>query len=168
MNGTLVDVRRVAAEEWPAFKAVRLAALAESPAAFGSTLERELAFEDDIWQERARIGSHSDDRAMFLAWSGDHAVGLVGGNRDDDGHVELVAMWVSPDVRGRAVGQRLVAAVLDFARATSTDRVELWVVTGNEPAQRLYESMGFAVTGDFQPLPNDPCKDEVRMRHPLT
>ena len=30
-----------------------------------------------------------------------------------------------------------------------------------------HEAMGFAVTGDFQALPSDPCKDEIRMRHPL-
>lgn len=168
MTGSPVEVRRIAADEWREFKSVRLAALAESPAAFGSTREREAAFDDDVWQERARIGSCSEDRAMYLAWSGDLPVGIVGGNRDDDGHVELVAMWVSPDVRGQAVGQRLVSAVLDFARATGTDRLELWVVRGNDPAQRLYETMGFTVTGDFQALPRDPCKDEVRMRHPLS
>lgn len=167
MSVAPVEVRRVAAAEWQAFKSVRLAALAESPSAFGSTHEREVAYDDGVWQERARIGSYSADRAMFLAWSDDRPVGIVGGNRDDDGHVELVAMWVSPDARRGAVGQRLVTAVLDFARATGTDRVELWVVRGNDSAQRLYETMGFAVTGDFQPLPSDPCKDEVRMRHPL-
>ncbi len=168
MTAPVAEVRRIGADEWSAFREVRLAALAESPAAFGSTLEREIAFDDDVWQERASIGSCSDDRAMFLAWSGERPVGIVGGHRDDDGHVELVAMWVSSDVRGQAVGQRLVSAVLDFARATGTEWVELWVVRGNDPAQRLYETMGFAVISDVQPLPSDPCKDEVRMRHRLT
>jgi hypothetical protein len=42
-------------------------------------------------------------------------------------------------------------------------RSGLWVTRGNEPAQRLYQSIGFRVTGEHQPLPSDPCKDEVRM-----
>ena len=89
MNAAPVQIRRVAPDEWQAFKSVRLAALAESPAAFGSTHEREAAFDDEVWRERARIGSDSDDRATFLAWSGDQPVGVVGCNRDDDGHVLL-------------------------------------------------------------------------------
>ncbi len=52
MTAPVVEVRRIGADEWSAFREVRLAALAESPAAFGSTLEREIAFDDDVWQER--------------------------------------------------------------------------------------------------------------------
>jgi hypothetical protein len=29
---------------------------------------------------------------------------------------------------------------------------------------RLYEAAGFRLTGGHQPLPSDPCKDELRMR----
>ena len=39
----------------------------------------------------------------------------------------------------------------------------LWVTRGNAPAQLLYESMGFRETGEYQPLPSDPCADEIRM-----
>ncbi len=159
-----IQVRRVRADEWPAYKAVRLDALAESPTAFGSTFEREVAFADEVWQERADAGSSSADRAMFLAWDGDAPAGIVGGMREDDGHIELVSMWVAPSARRDGVGERLVAAVLDFADSTSTERVELWVVRGNDGAQRLYERMGFVVTGDHQPMPRDPCAEEVRMR----
>jgi hypothetical protein len=27
----------------------------------------------------------------------------------------------------------------------------------------LYQRAGFALTGDYQPLPSDPCRDELRM-----
>ncbi len=162
-----VRIRRIEADDWLSFKAVRLAALAESPAAFGSTLEREMAFDDDVWQARAHQAAAGVDRALFLAWSGDDPVGIVGGMREGVGPVELVAMWVAPSARGQGVGQQLVSAVIEFAREAGAPRVELWVVRGNDPAQRLYETMGFVVTGDVQALPSDPCKDEVRMVHPL-
>jgi hypothetical protein len=42
--------------------------------------------------------------------------------------------------------------------------VDLWVVRGNDPAQRFYRAMGFRETGDYQLLPSDPCKNEFRMR----
>jgi hypothetical protein len=41
--------------------------------------------------------------------------------------------------------------------------VELWVTRGNVGAENLYRVMGFVETGDYQPLPSDPCKEELRM-----
>ena len=57
----------------------------------------------------------------------------------------------------------LVGAVLDWAAAAGARTVGLWVTRGNDRALRFYERAGFTVTGDVQPLPSDPCKDEIRM-----
>ncbi len=61
------------------------------------------------------------------------------------------------------LGRRLVGAVIDWAVETGASSVGLWVTRGNAPAQLLYESMGFRETGEYQPLPSDPCADELRM-----
>lgn len=53
--------------------------------------------------------------------------------------------------------------VLEWAEATGAEYVGLWVTNGNDPAQALYESVGFEKTGEYQPLSSDPCKDETRM-----
>jgi ribosomal protein S18 acetylase RimI-like enzyme len=45
--------------------------------------------------------------------------------------------------------------------------VHLWVTRGNEPALRLYESMGFRPTGESQPLPSDPARVELAMTREL-
>jgi GNAT superfamily N-acetyltransferase len=155
----VIEVRRIRPDDWPALRATRLAALADSPSAFGSTVERELAFTDEVWQERATLGSTNRDRATFLAVDGDEVVGIVGGF-ELDGTLDLVSMWTSPAVRRRGVGRQLVEAVLEWAGDRT---VHLWVTRGNEPAHALYESMGFVDTDDVQPLPSDPCKVEVRM-----
>jgi hypothetical protein len=42
--------------------------------------------------------------------------------------------------------------------------VDLWVTRGNDPAQGFYRAMGFRGTGDYLPLPSDPCKNELRQR----
>jgi GNAT superfamily N-acetyltransferase len=158
-------------------RAVRLAALADTPAAFGSTLERELAFADAEWTDRAVAGSAGDERCTFLAWHADgRVVGIVGGYRVDPSEgavdashgIDLVSMWTDPTVRRAGIGGALVDAVIGWARGGGADRIELWVTRGNDPAQTLYESKGFAPTGDHQPLPSDPCKDEIRMVLPLS
>lgn len=167
----MIDVRRITPDEAQVLRAVRLAALADTPAAFGSTLDRELAFDDADWSNRAVAGSVGDERCTFLAWHTDGwVVGIVGGYRlgptegaPTSRAVDLVSMWTDPSVRRAGIGRRLIDAVVEWARTAGADRVELWVTRGNDPAQHLYESMGFTATGDHQPLPSDPCKDEIRM-----
>ena len=81
--------------------------------------------------------------------------------------VELVSMWVSPAHRRAGIAVELVTVVVGWALQTGMATVELWVTRGNHAAVRLYETAGFRLTGDHQPLPSDPCKDELRMRLPL-
>ena len=165
----MTAVRRVTADQASALRGVRLAALTDAPTAFGSTLDRELAFTDDEWQQRARSSASGDERITLLAWEGDEVVGVVGAFRTEEHPqvVDLVSMWTRPSVRRSGIGVALVQGVVDWARTFGAERIELWVVRGNEPAQRLYERMGFHVTDDHQPHPNDPCAQEVRMVLPL-
>jgi GNAT superfamily N-acetyltransferase len=158
-------IRRIQSDEGHALRAIRLAALEESPFAFGSSYESELERTDEEWRARARWGAEGVDRVTFFALVNDQTVGLVGGFRPEaDGSVvELVSMWTSPDARGAGVGHALVGAVLEWARSVSATTVRLWVTRGNAPAQRLYESLGFHETGESQPLPSDPSRDELCM-----
>ncbi len=101
-----------------------------------------------------------------LAVDGEETVGLVRAfaPSEDAESAELVSMWVAPQARGHGVGRQLVAAVIDWARHRSADRVDLWVTETNDPARWLYESCGFVVTGERQPLPSNPSLSEVAMR----
>ena len=76
-------------------------------------------------------------------------------------------MWVSPAQRRAGIAAKLVEAVVGWASEINATSVDLWVTRGNDAALRLYEAAGFRETGEHQPLPSDPCKDELRMRHAL-
>jgi GNAT superfamily N-acetyltransferase len=147
-------------------KAVRLAALADSPSAFGSSFAAEADQPEDFWAERANVGATGDTSVTFFADIAGSVVGLVGAYRPqaEERSVELVSMWVSPAQRRAGIAADLVDAVVSWARETGATTVELWVTRGNDAAVRLYETAGFRSTGDHQPLPSDPCKDELRMR----
>jgi len=152
-------------DEGTSLKAIRLAALREAPSAFGSTYRSEAALDDGHWERRASIGSAGDAGATYLAVVDDCVVGLAAGFRSDAsvGDVDLVSMWVDPSVRRMGIARRLVDAVVCWAAATGAASVNLWVTRGNDAAAALYEAAGFVETGDHQPLPSDPCRDEVRM-----
>ena len=162
-------VRRVRADEGPVLKTVRLAALADAPSAFGSSYAAEVDQPDDHWRSRAELGAAGESSATFFAIVDGSVVGLVAGYRPDvDGPaVELVSMWVSPTHRRAGTASELVDAVVRWAGEAGAPTVELWVTRGNDAAVRLYEAAGFRLTGDHQPLPSDPCKDELRMRRAL-
>ena len=160
-----MEVVRVAAGDAARLKHVRLAALEDAPAAFGSTLESEASRLDDEWVQRTIAGSRGNGRATFFARLDQEVIGLVGGFREErsSSTVELVSMWVAPHVRGRGIGASLVDAVKTWAIDTKATSISLWVTRGNTPAERLYESKGFVVTGELQPLPSDSSRDEARM-----
>jgi ribosomal protein S18 acetylase RimI-like enzyme len=142
-----------------------LAALSDSPSAFGSSLEAESRRPDNEWEARAHAGAAGVDRVTFFALIDDKIVGLIGGFRPDpdDGVVELVSMWAAPECRRTGVGRALVGAVVRWAREARAGTVCLWVTVGNVPALRLYESLGFRETGEVQPLPSDLSREEARM-----
>ena len=163
-----VEVRRITPADADVLRDVRLRALLDAPSAFGSTYAAEVDRPDAEWRQRAESGAAGSDRFTALALLDDHCIGIAGGFRNDhDGHhadIDLVSMWVAPSHRGSGVAALLVDAVLDWARdEAAAEVVGLWVTRGNTAAQRLYERLGFVETGDVQPLPSDPCKDEVRM-----
>ena len=94
-----LSVRATRGRDWKTVRDVRLAALAESPAMFGSTLARERLFDEPTWRTRT---VHT-----AVAWRGDAAVGIAGWRwTEPDVAADVVSMWVSPDARGTGAGAR--------------------------------------------------------------
>jgi GNAT superfamily N-acetyltransferase len=108
------------------------------------------------------------DRTRFVAESEGEVVGTVGaGASNVTGTAALTALWVAPTARGRGVGEALVNAVLEWARAAGYEQLMLWVVEGNSAAESLYRRTGFRRTGSVQMVrPGDP-RIEYEMSRPV-
>jgi len=151
-----VEIESMGPDAWARVRDLRLAALAGDPDAFGSTLERERAFTPEDW-----IGRLSGVATTFLARHEGRDVGMATGSpwRDEGTGLPsaekagLFGMWVSPDARGQRIGDRLVEAVVAWARSAGFVRVVLEVGEANTPAGRLYERHGFRPTGRRGALP---------------
>jgi len=164
-------VRRIERGEWAALRDVRLAALGDAPWAFGSSLERESAFDEATWRERAESNAAGAWIVGFFAEAGGGVCGLAGGiveGEEEEGGegrcVELVGMWVSPEARGRGLGRALVEAVCGWARSErGASAVRLWVAEGNDGAAAMYRRCGFRETGEARAMARHPDRREVRM-----
>lgn len=74
---------------------------------------------------------------------------MVAGVRDAaDGSVaHLMAMWVSPSVRGSGAADALVAALVEWATAERFTLLRLNVMSDNLRALRFYQRCNFKLTG---------------------
>ncbi|HET8603919.1 MAG TPA: GNAT family N-acetyltransferase [Marmoricola sp.] len=145
-------VERADEDDWERVRSVRLAALADSPSAFGSTLAAEREMRESGWRDWCR------DTATYLALRDGAPVGIAAGvtgvSRDER---TLISMWVHPAHRGTGVSTALLEAVRDWAVRDGATRLVLWVTRTNHAAAALYQRAGFARTGTSKPLPSNPA-----------
>ena len=144
MNAARIEIRRLATADAVAYRDLRLAALRDSPEAFGSTFERESA-EPLAWF-RHRLGNG----LVFGAFRSFELLGIAGFVRregEKEAHKGLlVGMYVRPDARDAGIGRQLIEAVIGYARQ-HVELIQLSVVSGNERARRLYAGLGFVEYG---------------------
>jgi ribosomal protein S18 acetylase RimI-like enzyme len=140
-----IEIVRIGPGDWEEMCEVRLAALLDSPAAFGSTHAGWVDASEEQW--RARL---SDVPLTLVARRAGRPVGLVCGSRVGTDAVELISMWVAPEVRGSGLARALIDAVVAWAGAQGRTTF-LMVRVGNDRARAAYERAGFVDTG----IPDD-------------
>ena len=78
-----VVVRRVRTDEGPLLKSVRLSALVDSPAAFGSSYAAEADQPDEHWTDRATLGAAGERSVTFFAMVDESVVRQLATTRSD-------------------------------------------------------------------------------------
>lgn len=144
-----MDIARIGPADWRTFRAVRLASLSESPAAFGSRYADWVDAPAERWRSRlTRVPLN------LVAREGSEVVGVVSGQLVDEDWVELISMWVAPAARGTGAAGRLIDRVVEWAtdqgRATC-----LMVRTDSTRAAKAYERAGFVDVGVPEGWPAD-------------
>jgi ribosomal protein S18 acetylase RimI-like enzyme len=144
VNAARIEIRRLGSADAAAYRELRLAALKNSPEAFGSTFERESA-ERLAWFRNRLESSHvlGALRALELL----AIAGFLSREGEKEKHKGLLwGMYVRPDARNGGIGRQLLEAVIDHARQ-QVEVIQLSVVSSNEQAQRLYACLGFVEYG---------------------
>ena len=152
-------VRVVAAvpDDWARMRALRLAALADTPDAFSATLAEERDQPDAFWRGRMEKREVTTLRAELRADDGiwrDVGLAVVAPSFDDPSLAGIDSVWVAPDGRRCGAGDALIAAAVACAAAAGFGRVVLDAGDHNMAAIRLYERAGFRATGRTLRLPS--------------
>ena len=151
-------IRRGTAEDWAAYRKIRLQMLTEAPDAYASSYAFEARIPEERWRERAANPLH------FLAYAPDgRLAGTATGLPAADRTVDVVAMYVDPGFRGQGCAELLLDAVATEARDRGARRMVLHVTAGNEAANRCYSRYGFVPTGRSWPMERDPELTEVEL-----
>ena len=147
-------IRSFAAHEWGIYKDLRLRALADSPDAFGRSLDEEKDCPDSEWSNRLASGVASRLDLPLVAEVGREPIGLAWGRIESSGLdvAHLYQMWVAPSYRRLGVGRMLLEAVIAWAKAANACYLALGVTCGDSPAMRLYLRAGFQPLGGPEPL----------------
>ncbi|MBW4030878.1 MAG: GNAT family N-acetyltransferase [Acidobacteria bacterium] len=126
-----------------ALRDIRLAALADSPDAFGDTYAQCAAWDDEQWRRRA------SEWNFYLAEVDGRVVGMARGEAHDARPDTrwLFAMYVAPVARGDGTARRLVDAVSAWALAEGVDALYLYVSSSMSRAKAFYAKCGFVATG---------------------
>ncbi len=83
---------------------------------------------------------------IFFALLNEEVVGTAALMRKSADVFELAKMAVSPSMRGKGIGDRLIEACIDHARNAGTSRIFLLSNTLLTPAIKLYRKHGFVET----------------------
>lgn len=145
-------------------KTVRLAALKDTPSAFGSTYAKESQRSDQDWLNLTSAWN-SDRSVCYLAMDLTAPCGIIAGKFDDlvPRQAWVLSMWVAPTHRRSCLGTRLVDAVQRWARDQGIRELRLMVTSNNHAAQAFYARCGFTRTGTTKPYENDPALFEYEM-----
>ncbi|MFI6348130.1 GNAT family N-acetyltransferase [Streptomyces sp. NPDC050560] len=150
-------VRQVRADDWPAVKALRLAALRDpvAPIAFFETYDEAVARPDAFWKERTLGGAEGGRNRQFVAeapdgeWLGTvtallEQAGTVDfmGEAVDRPQAHLVGVFVRPGHRGGTVSAALFRTALAWT-APRASRTRLLVHRDNGRAEAFYRKLGF-------------------------
>lgn len=145
-----MEIRKLTGNDASEYWRLRIEALQQNPEAFATTYEDALVRVNPL----IRVADNLDSKesATIGAFIGEELVGtmtLAAEQAPKLKHrVNLFAVYVTPKVRGQKIGAKLLQEVIVFAKQWSgIEKINLTVVSSNEPAIRLYEQSGFVSFG---------------------
>ncbi|MBT2637607.1 GNAT family N-acetyltransferase [Bacillus sp. ISL-39] len=143
-----MEIRRLNGGDAESYRLLRHEALLKNPEAFSSSYEDEKNYKTSDYSQRI----DSKSTYTFGAFDGVQLAGVV--TLVPEGKVKLkhraniFAMYVTPAQRGQSIGRLIMKKAIQQAEELkSVKQIYLTVNASNEPARKLYASLGFETYG---------------------
>jgi ribosomal protein S18 acetylase RimI-like enzyme len=148
-NASIMHTRLLTPSDAVAYQALRLEGLRNAPSAFTASYEDESSMPLAEIERRLSPGSARDYLGVF---DGEALVAIARVDRDSSQkqkhRAHIRGVYVSISHRGKGAARKLMEYALERAASLQgVSHVNLAVTAGNEPAQKLYESLGFKAWG---------------------
>jgi ribosomal protein S18 acetylase RimI-like enzyme len=131
------------------FRELRLEALRNNPASFGSDYDTVKANPLQFWISRLYAGS--EDGALYFAVHGEDLIGMCGiqlGTSPKTRHGATIwGVYVRQQWQGLHIARNLLENCIDWGKQHRVKVAKLAVVADNASAIRCYEGCGFTVYG---------------------
>ncbi len=103
---------------------------------------------------------------IFFAIENNNVLGTVALLKKKEGAFELTKMAVSPNERGKKIGQKLMQYCIDFAKENQFKELFLYSNTKLENAIYIYRKFGFVEVEQEAEVPYE--RSDIKMVFPLT
>lgn len=167
MPYTVITIRP---DQWVEFRDIRLQMLADTPIAFGETLEHARGVNEAGWLARLARATQPDRTAVAAVDDSGRWVGTMSAYLSEPGVATVAAVWVAPEHRGAEAGvtDSLMTAISDWARDVAhATALRLAVHEDNPRAIAYFERTGFQPTGQTQTYELEPGGDLQIMQRDL-
>ena len=171
-DATQTDIRiitRLPVERWQEYRELRLRALKTDPQAFGQSWAEAVNHPEERWRQRLIDAEQGKSWLVFAERDGT-LIGMSGAYQWPEdieaNRAMIIAMFVDELARGHGHGERLMQAVVDELAAAGLTSAILAVNPVQTAAVRLYEKMGFRITGtEVNTMgTGEPCEETVMER----
>lgn len=151
---TALRIHRVTGADWISHRELRLDMLASDPEAFWADPAEARRRDEQQW--RAEIAGpriHLQARSEHSVLGGIALLpaGYTPEHPIPADRAHIVSLWIRPAARGTGVSRALLAALARLSLHLGRPDLRLDVDDTNAPAQRLYQRLGFTVTGAREP-----------------
>lgn len=101
---------------------------------------------------------------LLVALENDEVLGMVAYHRLTSKRCEMKRLYLTPNARGRHLGERLVDAIIDHAKASGYEEMVLDTIKPLKAAVSLYRKLGFE---ECEAYYDNPMEDVIYMRKKL-
>jgi len=125
------------------YRRLRLESLQRNPESFGAKYEEQANLKKLYVEEHLEQGSNLV--VMLGAFIDYELIGLCGLKMKDGNQLEIIQMYVTGNVRGQAIGQKLLNLAKSILKKRRAKNLVLTVHADNYVAVKTYKNAGFNV-----------------------